>query len=354
MKARTTAVLAAIAVVVLALGLYFGVTPREQLSDAPPGRPTFPDLTATLQGAATIEVLHHGDTVRVVRQGDIWVLPARDSYPAQQGRVHQLLAALSELKLQEPRTSNPDDYGKLGVEGATSKDATSTEVRVLDGKGAAVADLIVGHQRGGSGGEGDGVYVRKPAEAQAWLAAGSLAVETDPQQWIDQDIVNISHEKIASITVVRDGAPMEFARADDKVHIVKPADHPRLDQVKLDEMARALEDLTLTAVKRRPAPGDTLGVADLTTTDGMKVAVTVSKSGPDIWVQLAATGEGKAEKDAQALDAKVKDWAYQVGAWKELSLVPSMDELKLPEQPPAAAPAPPPAVQAAPAAKPDK
>lgn len=361
MKARTTVILAVLAVVVLAVGVYFGTAPREQLNDVPQGQLAFPDLTAKLQGASTLEVLHHGDTLRVVRKGDRWVLPAKDGYPAKQDRAHELLADLTELKLQEPRTSNPDEYKQLGVEAPTDKDANSTEVRVLDDKGGAIAELIVGHQRTGSGGQGDGVYIRKPADAQAWLASGPLTVETDPQQWIDQDIASVPADRIAAIAVTRDGAEMEFVREAGQVKITKPADHPKLDQYKLDDMARSLENLTLTNVKPAPPPGNTVGTADLTTTDGMKVKVTVNKSGPDIWVQLAASGDGKAQKDAAALDAKVKGWAYQVGAWKEQTLVPTLDELKAPEppKPPAAppgqaarpAPTTPPAVTT-PAAKP--
>ena len=339
MNARTATALAAAAVVILALGLYFG-TQRAQLGDVPQGQLAFPYLTAKLQNTTALEVLHHGDTLKIARKGDSWVLPAKDGYTANQSRVRALLTALSELKLQEPRTADPADYGKLGVEDAGAKDAGSTEVRVLDDTGGAIAELIVGHQRAGSNGEGDAEYVRKPSEAQAWLATGQLSVETDPQQWVEQDIVDIQADKIGGITVLRNGAEIDLARDGGTMNVVKPADHPKLDQYKIDDMARALEKLTLTGVKRRPAPGDTIGQAELTA-DGMKVTVTVNKSGPDIWLQLAATGDGTAQQEAAALDAKVKDWAYQVAAWKEQALVPTMDDLKArePPRPPAAAPA---------------
>ncbi len=78
-------------------------------------------------------------------------------------------------------------------------------------------------------------------------------------------------------------------------------------------------------------PGEKLGTADLTTTDGMKVTVTVFKAGNDIWTQYAATGEGDARKPAEAMQARVSGWAFQVGAWKEKSFVPTLDMLKADE-----------------------
>jgi hypothetical protein len=338
MTARNSAILVAIACVVLALGLYFGTGSREQRDQVAQGTLAFPDLPAKLAGAASLDVTHHGAPLVIARKGDAWVLPSKSDYPARPAKMREVLTALSELTLLEPRTSDPSEYGRLGVEDA-GKDADSTQIRVLDGGGGVIAGLIVGHQRAATGG-GDTMYVRKPGEARAWLAKGGLSVDADPLQWLDQDIVTVTHDKVARISVAGDGAPMEFARDGASVKMTAPADHPKLDQIKLDELARVLENLTLTDVKPRPAPGAAVGVTKITTTDGMTVTVTVSKAGADLWLQLDAAGDGAAKAAADALQAKLGAWAYQVGAFKQQELLPKLDDLK-PYQPPASAPAPP-------------
>jgi hypothetical protein len=117
------------------------------------------------------------------------------------------------------------------------------------------------------------------------------------------------------------------------------------------DVGRGLEQVTLTDVK--PAsqePGTKAGSADIVTTDGMKITVTVFKKDKDVWAQFAASGDGDAKKAADTLQAAIGGWAYQLGSWKEQSFIPSMDDLKADETP--AAPATPAASAAAPAPAP--
>jgi hypothetical protein len=354
MTARNTGILAAVAIVVLALGLVFGTGNREQQREVPAGQPAFPGLAGKLQDAATLEVLHHGGKLLVARKGDLWGLPDKGGYPAQQAKVHELLAGLAELRLDEPRTADPDEYARLGVEDADGKDASSTLVRVLDAGGGQIAGLIVGHEHTGSNGAGDGVYVRRPGEARAWLAAGHLSADTDAQQWLDRDIASIPQAQVVGVTVTRGGQTLAFSRDGDKLALTAPADHPKLDQFKLDDIQRGLEGLTLTDVKPAPAPGTPAGEAVFTTSDGLAVKVTVSKldtkGTAELWAELSATGDDKAKAAAEALQAKLKGWAYQLDSWKEPALVPALDDLKAYQPPPAAAAAPAPPVAPAPPA----
>ncbi len=353
MNTRNTAILGGVAVVVLALGLVFGTGNREQQSTVAPGQLAFPNLAAKLQDAARLEITHEGATLKVVRDHDAWTLAGRAGYPAQQAKVHELTAALTGLQLAEPRTSDPSQYARLGVEDAQGKDAHSTLVRVLDASGGAIAELLLGHERTGSGGSGDGVYVRRPGEAQAWLASGQLQASSDVADWIARDIASIAPDKIASVTVTHGGDTLSFARKDGKITMTAPADHPPLDQFKLDDIGRALDNLTLTDVKPAPMPGAEAGRSTIVTTDGMTVNVTVNTAGPDVWAQFYASGEGGAKAAADALQAKVKGWAYQLGNWKQKAFVPVMDDLKA-YQPPAksaASPPAPPPLQLAPPKK---
>ena len=337
MRTRTTVILAALGAVVLALGLVYGTGPRERTEQAPQGARVFPDLAAKLGDAARIEIQHGAVTLHLARDArqasSLWGIPDRDGYRALQDKVHELLTGLTELRLDERRTADPASYARLGV-ADPGKGSDATLVRVLDDKGGVIAALIAGHARTAQRGNADTLYVRRPGEAQSWLADGRLAATADAQDWLDRSIVSIDGKQVAGVTVTRGDATLTFARQGEKFALTQPADHPKLDEFKVDEVSRALSELTLEDVKHAPAPGKPLGRAVFTTADGMTVTADVTKDGPAVWATFSATG-----KDSASFADKVKGWAYEVGSWKEEALVPTLDTLKAAT--PAASGAPP-------------
>ena len=109
MRTRTSVILAAIGAVVLALGIVYGPDQPGRTQQAAQGQLMFPDLVAKLADAAKVEIVHKGATLDLDRGGKDaaadWGVAARDGYPAQAGKVHELLAHLTELRLDEPRTA---------------------------------------------------------------------------------------------------------------------------------------------------------------------------------------------------------------------------------------------------------
>ena len=104
----------------------------------------FPGLAPRLANAARIEVVRHYGTLVIRRAATgAWVLPDRADHPARPERVREVLVGLTELRLIEPRTANPEMLERLGVEDPTRPGATSALLRVLDANGAPIAELIV-------------------------------------------------------------------------------------------------------------------------------------------------------------------------------------------------------------------
>ena len=378
MRARGLVVLCVLGVASVAGGWYFGTArePAEQTSVAA-GTLMFPGLTARLGDAARIEITHQGKTIALVRLGDgaesPWGLEQRGNYPVQATKLRAMLTALTELRLVEPRTTDPALYERLGLADASDAKSSSDLVRVDDKAGKPIAELLVGHRRVRTQGNvPDQVFVRRPGEAQTWLAEGSLEVDADPQLWLDRDVVNIDHARIAGVAVQRGDAALAFAAKDGKLVLTAPANAPKLEEFKLDDLDRGLEMLTfedVTPDKDAAASkvGDPVGTSVFTTTDGLAVHVTVLKGEKDIWARFSASagdaavgdkaagdkvggdkagadtaGGGKAgiasAKDAAAkLNAKWSGWTFQLGSWKEAALVPDLDMLKAPPPTPAAA-----------------
>jgi hypothetical protein len=340
MKVSTALLLVILGVLAVGGGWYFGTSTQVPTdSSIASGQLAFPDLAANLSRATTITILHQGKTLVLDRNGDSWGVKEDGDYKVQAGKVHALLTALTELRLTEPRTTDPTQFATLGVEDPQPPTANSNLLSVLDADSHPIAELIVGHRRVRTEGDvPDEIYVRRPGQNQSWLAEGRLEIDADPQLWLDRDIVNIDHSKIASVVIVRGDAPIELRTEADKMVMKAPADHPNLDQEKLDDVGRGLEFLTFTAV--RPIdrmPGKPLGEATFTTTDGVAINVAVNQADKEIWARLSATGDGAAHDAAAADTRKWAGWAFQIGDWKTRSLVPTMDDLKaLPAAVPAA------------------
>ncbi|HTW69894.1 MAG TPA: DUF4340 domain-containing protein [Acetobacteraceae bacterium] len=344
MTTRTLMILVVLGVVAVAGGWYFGVAtmPTGQVT-ANSGKLMFPDLAPRLQQASKVEVVHQGQKLVIEKRdehGQVrWGLASRGGYPVQETKLRGMLTALTELRLVDQRTSDPKEFARLGVEDPDSPTSNSDLLRVLDASGKTIAALIVGHRRVRTGGNvPDEVYVRRPDDKQSWLAEGSLEVDSDPQLWLDRDIMNIDHGRIAKVVVTRGTATLTFARADDKLALTVPADHPKLDDFKLQDVSRALELLTFDDVHPATAPlPDPIGTSVFTTSDGLTVTASVYKApqkanaAPDmdheVLAQFAVTGDGKTKAEADRLRARLSGWTYELGSWKESSLVPSLADL---------------------------
>ena len=347
MTARSLVILVVLGVIAIAGGWYFGVAtmPAEQ-SSPNAGKLMFPDLAQRLQQATKVEVTHQGRTT-VIEKRDVdghvhWGLADRGGYPVREMKLRGMLTALTELRLVDERTSDPQQFATLGVEDPGAPTSESNLLRVLDASGKPIVALIVGHRRVRTAGNvPDEVYVRSPHDNQSWLAEGSLAVDADPQLWLDRDVMNIDHSRIAKVTVTRDGATLAFTRNDDKLTLSAPANHPKLDDYKLQDVSRALELLTFDDVHASATPPpNPIGTGVFSTADGLTVTASVYQAPPkpgaalttdqEVVTQFNVTGTGKSKAEADKLEARLAGWTYQLGAWKETSLVPSLADLTAP------------------------
>jgi len=331
MRPRTGISLLVVGAIVLAAGWYFGPAQLPAASQSVyAGKLMFPGLASQLQNAAEVQVVHQGQTTVIRKNGAVWGLADRGGYPVEPAKLRGMLTALTELRLVEPRTSDPSEYARLGLRDPALKTATSNLLRVVDAQGKPIAELIVGHRRVlTEGNVPDEVFVRRPGEAQTWLAQGSLTVDADPQLWLRRDILNIDHSRIADLTVQRDGATLAFKAKDGKLAMTQPAQHNPLDNYKLDDLARGLELLSCEDVQpTAPTAADAIGQSVFTTTNGLAVTVKLFKGGKDVLARFEVAGDGAAKHEAGTLNARISPWTYRIGAWKETALVPSLSELE--------------------------
>jgi len=338
MSHRGLILLVLLGIVSLAGGWYFG--PGQTQSGQPsaePGRLAFPGLASRLAQANKVEIVHQGKTLVIARRNDAadagWGLADRDLYPVQTSTLRALLTGLTELRLMEKRTADPAKFVRLGVEDPNLPDGTSNLLRVLDTGGKPLAAIILGHRRVRTQGNvPESVYVRRPDQAQAWLAEGKLDISADPQTLIDRDIVSIAPARIMSVAVSRGTEHLEFTRDGDKLRLSAPAGQKPPEPYRLEDIGRALDNLTLLDVRRAREPAATkpLGEAVFTAIDGLAVRVTLFRDGKDLWARLAVAGPEAIRTDVRALADRLDGWEFQLSTWKEQILLPSLEDLKMP------------------------
>ena len=337
MSNRNLIVLMLLGVLSLGGGWYFGPgMVRPSVTTAEAGSLVFPGLAERLAQTRRVEILHQGKTVVIEPGGDgVWGLADRDFYPVQVSALRDILTGLTELRLVEPRTSDPAKFARLGVENPDTPDATSKLLRVLDASGNPLAAIVLGHRRVRTQGNvPESVYVRLMDQGRrdqegAWLAEGKLEVSADPLTLIDRDILSIPPERIVNVAVTRGTERLEFARDGDQLVLRIPSDPRAMEAYRLDDIGRALDNLTMLDVRRaqEPASLPMLGEAVFTAIDGLEVQVRLFKDEKNTWARFSVSGPEAIREDVQALAGRLTLWEFQISHWKEKTLVPTLEDL---------------------------
>ena len=324
------------------LGAALTLRPASDVPPAGSGQLMFPGIADSLTRTARVEIVGNGKAATLVLKDGAWGLAERDGYRITLPKLREVLSGVAELKLIEPRTGDRDQFGKLGVDDPTAVGSTATGLKLRDGAGGVLADLILGHRRVRSqGGLPEAVYVRKPQDSQSWLAEGRIPADSDPQTWLVRELADIPADKIAHVGATRGADTLVFDRNKGKFGLVQPAD-VKVDDYRVEEVSRALTGLTMNDVRKAALPGAPVGSTVFTTTDGMTLTVMLSKDGARMWGSFAAAGTG-----AETF-APLAGWAFELADWREKALLPALADMK------AAEPAKPDAPAAADATEPPK
>jgi hypothetical protein len=344
--------LVALAIVALAAvgGAVFVATSRNTpTQEAQLGQRLFPEVATRADEIRAIHIARKDGSFRVVRDGDRWVVADKSNYPASPEAVRRLLVGLSELRTLEAKTTQPAVYPEIEVEDIDAANAKSVRVALQDAGGKDILAVLVGKGRHGRGGAGDGVYIRKAGDKQAWLAQGRLSVERELSGWLDKRITDVSRERVRSVAVKADKQALTVQRAkpDDKDFAIKdmPADR-KAKSYETNAVGGAFETLDLEDV--RPAAEVNFSANSPTTEavtfDGLRLTAAFAEKDGATWVRISAKAEPPVEppktegesklksaedvkKEADAINETAGGWAYKLPAYKSEALRRKMDDL---------------------------
>lgn len=267
----------------------------------------FPELFGQLSGVDTIKVNSSQDEFTLYKKGEDWLIKERWDHLADFNLVKRALIDISEAKIIERKTANPDHYILLGVEGIENG-GESIQITMLKGDNEA-ASLILGNER--EVGQTQGVrrfYVRRAGEERAWLAEGYLNINPLMLNWIKSEVINIARERIARVDIIQpNGDKATIVNIGVKDKFGTPKDMAKTifkyEQLGYD-MAGTLFQLRMEDVqplKDFSRGGSEIVTAKFISFDGLKIVVDTS------FIDGAYFSVFKAEYDASLIKAAPKD-----------------------------------------------
>ncbi len=254
-------------------------------------QPAFPALRANPDAVAKVVLTTPEGKFTLVREtGDRWSAAERFGYTVDAKRVRDLVVALADMRLIEAKTKMPERYSRIEVEDVTAKDAKSRMLRLETADGKVLAEALIGKQHHRlTGSQEEGTYLRRPGEAQAWLASGGVQIEPKVVDWLDKQVVDLSADNIRRIEIKPEGGETyvaERAAAGAPLVLQGLAQGETAKKAEdLNRLASAFAAVSFDDVQRRsdvewPASEQT---AIATTFDGVEVMAHLAKIDGQPW-----------------------------------------------------------------------
>ncbi|MDQ4077010.1 MAG: DUF4340 domain-containing protein [Chloroflexota bacterium] len=193
--------LTALLVVQLALAV-LTFWPRSATSEAAAG-PLLDDFEAGEVTAFTVSDAD-GNRIELAREGDEWVLPEADDFPANSSQVETFLGKVAKLQKNRLVTQTEGSHARLMV--AEDEFERLVELRLEDGN---TERLFIGSSGGPSA-----THVRLANEPEVYLT-GDLAVwdaNTQPGSWVDTTYVSVPLTETVGLTLQNTNGTFEFSK----------------------------------------------------------------------------------------------------------------------------------------------
>lgn len=265
------------------------------------------------------------------RDGDVWVVDARDGYAADFEKLAGLVSSLANARIVEQKTSNPDNYNQLGVDDPASG-GSGTGVK-LSGEGFSY-DVIVGNRA-----QRTYRYVRVASDATSYLVDQELDLHDSADEWLADEIVDIASDRIRRVSIRHaDGETITIEKGSQDDTNFSVADIPEGRELSYESVgngiAGALAKLSFDEV-RKVQTVDSSTATSFETWDGLRVIATVATQEDATWLSFSAEAipsEAGEEPDEQApevdeINARLGNWQYRIADYKKNLFVRRWDDI---------------------------
>ena len=292
------------------------------------GQPLLPDFKGVANEVTEVRVARAAgeDGITIRRDNDGWIVPARDGYAADVGKLRKLIIALADAEILEEKTSNAEQYEKLGVD--DPEDGGKGTKIVLSGPDISYSVVL------GNTAQGNKRYARLSDDATSYLVDQEIDLPATTGDWLLPDIIDIKANDVRRVSI---------AHADGETIVIEKNEKEQtdFDVIGIPEgrelsyatvgngIAGALADLTLDDVRaREEAPPST--TTTIETWDGLKVAAEIVSLDETTWIAFAVepgSEESAAGGDTAELNERLTGWQYQVADYKKNLLARRWDDI---------------------------
>lgn len=346
-----------LAIAIGSLAYYISAKPKEGLL----GDNSFliPGLAKSINNVTKLTVMGPGNALLTIisKSDNNWVVENRDGYEADIAAVRTVFRNLAEAKLIEAKTSNSENYSKLGVEDIKNLNAQGVEFSI-EGLSEAI-NIIAGND--GSVSEST-QYIRRAGEEKSWLINKKLNLKRDVTQWLRNDILDIAPERIKSIQIVHiDGSEISIEnKGIEEYEFVLTNTLPeggKVSESEVYQVANALSSMQLRDVASLERLHEELVQSTITTFvtyDGLTITAETFTEEQETYSiieiefnanQVDSSGNAEVEESdfamkidlkaaeelAQKTAPRLKGWAYVLPAITHDALVKKLEDFLLDE-----------------------
>ena len=225
------AIFVVLAIVVLLFENPFGQSEYEKKVET--AIPLFPNFNK--EQIATIEIIAEGETTRLSKQNDDWVVTSMDNYPADNEGISELLSKVAEFKNTQLVSNNPEKQAEFEV------DSTGVEAKLMDANGTPVAHLFVGKTTPGFLSS----YVRAANSNDVHVAQGYLqsVFNKGDRTWKDRTIFDFNKGIVTQLNISSPEETVELRLdADGTWQMLKPV-AAAVKQTEIDSLLTTFSDL---------------------------------------------------------------------------------------------------------------
>ncbi len=267
-----------LAAILVAIWILFGEDPGREQGGR--GEPTFSGLADRINETAKVTLQKDGATMTLARAGDSWAVQERYGYSADSVKVRAFLRGLAVSKRREPKTSNPDRFGKLGLAD------DSTNVQLADDTGGVLIDIKMGTRVDNGRSL---TFIFQPTDTRAWLVSALEAAPMDPGAWLDKALPTVAEPRVRAVTL--NGVELARELGETEYTVVGLGDSETMAAAfRRAEPARTLASLSLEDVQKTANPlAQPVGTVEVVTHDGLKLTLTLYDINDATWAQISAT-----------------------------------------------------------------
>ncbi len=295
----------------------------------------FPGLSNKIDDISIFTVRSATSSVTARRSPQGWHLEEWDGYPADGSKIRALVAEMIRAVLLEPKTADLGRHALLDLADpapateAAAAEGRGRELTLHDANGNVLAAIIIGRRRfdlGGGIAGSEGVYVRRPGEAQTWLARTGLFPTTDISGWVDSTLMGLDSARLAQVTLRHpNGHTIRVTNngTQKTVHPLPP--NTQVDENATYRIFALLSHITFENVVRNNIyrNNSNTGIeatrAFLTTHDGLRINVTAYNRDGATWVALTANAAPESpaavHTEADTLHTRHHTWLYQIPSY---------------------------------------